>query len=331
MTSLETRIRDALRASAELSVSPEDLERAQARFRSRQELPIQRLGVTPVVPAVTWAVAAALAVAAGLVWWLVQPGTGGDIEPAPPAPRPAPNSSAGDSRIGYVGLPPQGAVPTGAATSQLVAYGGGWNNPTWVFADGRLITLERYVTNDEVGFLVRQLTPSGVDAMRAYLVEGTAKLTPPGQIESWGPGVRVGGRMMIAQAFEDCSSLSCPRFEQPETWLPASAWADPTFRPFVPHAYELVMSPARTTSPADVLPAEVAEILPATPDEVGEYRQVVPLSTARNLAGIMDRAGYAPDERTGGLAYEVPEQGESGRLAFQAVLPNGGSFCFDCG
>jgi hypothetical protein len=331
MTPFETRIRDALRTSAELPVSPEDLGQAEARFRSRQELPSRRPRVAPVFPAVALAVAAALVVAAGLAWWLVRPGTGDDIQPAPPAPRPTEASPGPDARVGYVGLPEEGAVPTGPASGRLVANAGGWNNPTWVFADGRLITLERYGTNDTVGFLVRQLTGSGVDAMRAYLVDGTAKLTPPEQIESGGPSVRVGGRMMIAQAFEDCDSLSCPRFEQPETWLPASAWADPTFRPFVPHAYELIVRVPSTTSPANVLPAEVADILPTTPDGVGEYRQVVPLSAAHELADIMDGAGFVRREDPGGLAYEVSDQGEFGGLSLQAVLPTGGSFCFDCG
>ena len=59
--------------------------------------------------------------------------------------------------------------------------------------------------------------------------------------------------------------------------------------------------------------------------EAGRY------TTAQDLADIMDRAGYVPDERTGGLVYEVPDQGESSNLSFQAVLPTGASFCFDCG
>jgi hypothetical protein len=334
MTPLETRIRDALRASAELPVSLQDIERAQARFRTRQALPTRRPGVEPALPAVALAVAAVLAVAAGLVWWLGRPGTGGDIEPAPPAPRPT-QSSATDGRVGLIDLPPQGLAPTGTATGQLVASAGGWEDPTWVFADGRIITLERDVTNDHaIGYLVRRLTHSGVEAMRSYILDHTAKLTPPAQTGA-GPEVLDGGRIMIAKSFEDCDQWDCPALENPETWLPATAWADPTFRPFVPYDYQVCMRLPEAGAPELLLPPEVADVLPAAPTAEWEYCAVVPTSRARDLAGIMDGAGPGYDrlEDPAGLAYHVPlpDPRESGSLAFEAVLPHGGSFCMQCG
>ena len=45
-------------------------------------------------------------------------------------------------------------------------------------------------------------------------------------------------------------------FSEPEQWLPASAWDDPTFRPFVPHAYQICLSHKDLA----VLPAEAADM-----------------------------------------------------------------------
>ena len=74
-------------------------------------------------------------------------------------------------RIGYMGLPPVGAVPSSAGPAELVLewFGpdGHGNGNVWLFADGRLIVereknLPHGATDRQTGYLERSSPPTGL-------------------------------------------------------------------------------------------------------------------------------------------------------------------------
>jgi hypothetical protein len=191
------------------------------------------------------------------------------------------------------------------------------------------------------GFVVRQLTPSGVEAMRSFLLDGTTKLAPANDPDDYGyVRVREGGRLMTAKSSAACGNAlaeACRPFEHPEEWLPASAWEDPVLRPFVPHSYQVGLY-APGSSPAEVLPAEAVDLLlgpgsaladrPFGRDEGLSRELAKPVAT--QLADVMDQAGPAyPRHEGNNLGYGLPGPSED-FLVFGTVLPHGGTFC-DCG
>jgi hypothetical protein len=283
-------------------------------------------------------------VASGLVaartWW--------DTRGAGPADTPNTTAPSADDRVGFIGPPPPGTPPTGPATGQLVAAASLYNSGTWVYADGRIINLWLHAgtTDQYVGPVVRQLTPSGVEAVRSFLIDGTSSLTPASEEDArdprnpWGLFVRDGGRLMHVRDFNGCEEAGtstnqatwtgCPGFTDPD-WLPDSAWEDPVFRPFVPHSYKVCLVTDREMSPAEVLPAEAVDILLGTDNPLADR------STARRglglcretatpdasaLTDVMDQAGpdYVRQDVNGILLYELPSDAQ---LLFRTVLPHG--------
>jgi hypothetical protein len=255
--------------------------------------------------------------------------------------RPAPPQGSADvaDRPSFVGPPPPGTPTTGPATGKLVAAAEFWM-ATWIYADGRMITVAR----DDIyhgfrGYAVRRLTPSGVEAMRSYILDGTPKLIPlsdnGGRLI-----VRVGDRLMEDRNYTGCVSAGqsrwCPDFDMPEDWLPASAWEDPVFRPFVPHTYQACMMDLRQFGPAELLPTEAANILLASPETESTREGTcwgVANPVARQLADIMNRAdGYVPQESSD-LVYQ--RQDDRGSLDFQLALspelPQDDDFCWPVG
>jgi hypothetical protein len=273
-----------------------------------------------------------------------------DAASVDPAGQPTPTkSSTSDDRVGFVGPPPPGTPPTGPATGELVAAADLYNSGTWVYADGRIINGAPRGGSDQFrGVVVRQLTPSGVEAMRSFLVDGTSRLTPASYEHTWDFGVfvRDGGRLMHVGDFNGCENagprgpqsrwVGCPGITDPN-WLPASAWEDPTYRPFVPHSYQVCLgADDARPSPADALPSEAVDILlgPESPladrplAEGGLCRRVAN-PAARELADVMAQAGPAYRRMDWGdnLAYELPFKSH---LRFDPVLPHGGRYCI-CG
>ena len=255
-------------------------------------------------------------------------------------------SPSTDDRVGIVGPPPPGTPPTGPATGALVAEASLYSGGTWVYADGRIINVwQNFGTNDQFrGFMVRQLTPSGVEAMRSFLVDGASGLTPVSErSERNAPAgifVRDGGRLMHVGDFDGCEATgrqgTCPNLTDPD-WLPADAWEDPTFRPFVPHSYRvcILTSPSARLSPAAVLPAEAVDLLLGRespladrPPAQGMLCNEVTNPVARELAHVMDQPGPAYEREEGDVALGyVQESGsEANVLLFLPVLPHGGTY-----
>ena len=266
-------------------------------------------------------------------------------------------SSSTDARVGFVGPPPPGTPPTGPATGELVAAAALYNSGTFVYADGRIINAwKNFGASDQFrGFMVRQLTPSGVEAMRSFLVEGTSGLIPVSEQEAGelGVNVRHGGRLMHVRNFKGCENgqgtststaqatwVGCPGITDPN-WLPASAWQDPVFRPFVPHSYQVCLFADPRSSPADVLPAEAVALLlgPGSPLADSPVRQevlcrVVASPLAKEMADIMDRTApaYVRQEGDLDLSYGLPSRWTTaegvaeGWLSLLPVLPHGGTY-----
>ena len=314
----------ANRADATGMLTPHEIRRVGERRRKRL--------VVATATCVALATVAAGLFIRGVTW---------DAVSIDPVGKPTPTTSSNsDDRVGFIGPPPPGTAPTGPAAGQLVAAAELYNSSTWVYADGRIINvMTNFGDSDQFrGYVVRQLTPSGVQAMRSFLVEGTPGLT---RVDDMGGAliVRDGGRLMYARDFNGCrggaqSGFPCPGFTFPERWLPASAWEDRTFRPFVPHFFQICMSnPPGRLSPAESLPSQAADILLAAPEgplALTDFCKLVAASAAREVADILDQAGsgYVRHEESAGLTYEVPR---SGVVMFEPVLPDGRVACTQCG
>jgi hypothetical protein len=313
----------AERADATEMLMPHEIRRAGERRRRRF-----------VVATATCAVLGT--VAAGL---LIR-GVARDTASVDPAGQPTPTTSTdSDDRVGIVGPPPPGTPPTGPATGELVAAADLYYSGTWVYGDGRIISAVRNTGSpgfqgyrDEIrGFVVRQLTPSGVEAMRSFLLDGTSGLDPVDKTEGL-LIVRDAGRLMGARQFNGCmawADSSCPGFSEPEQWLPASAWENPTFQPFVPHAYQVCLSHEEFA----VLPAEAADVFLASPVrdglDGGDCRAVA-TSDARALVDTLEEAGAVRDDSGNNLVLELQGLGNDGYLHVELILPHGSTHC-NCG
>jgi hypothetical protein len=117
----------------------------------------------------------------------------------------------------------------------------------------------------------------------------------------------------------------CPPLDHPETWLPASAWEDQTYRPFVPATFAVCLDAAE----ADVLPATAADIFVASPNyeeqAIGDDCRAVATPSARTIAGALQDAGAVPHRITA-LYFDLGNLGSDGSVAFLPVLPHGASF-----
>ena len=199
--------------------------------------------------------------------------------------------------------------------------------------------------------MVRQLTPSGVGALRSFLVDGTSRLTTPADPTDEGPIVRDdGGRLMHVRDFDGCETrgpspdqstwVGCPGLAAPD-WLPASAWEDPVFRPFVPHSYQVCLYADPRSAPADVLPADAVDPLlsPESPVADSPVEQevlcrVLARSHARELRDVIEQAGPGYGCREGDLELgcDIPSRWTTaeglteGWLSFLPVLPHGGTY-----
>lgn len=258
-----------------------------------------------------------------------------------PAGQPNPTTTPSpDDRVGLVGPPPPGTPPTGPATGELVAGAPLYNSGTWVYADGRIINVAKGNRSDQFqGYVVRQLTPSGVEAMRSFLLDGTSGLTTPADPTDLGLIVRDGGRLMHVRDFDGCENegtsrnqstwVGCPGFTDPD-WLPASAWEDPTYQPFVPHSYQVCLLLPRRSSPAEVLPTEAVDILSASSESSSDC-WVLANSVARELADIIDEADPGYERLAGSPALRYQGPNGSDLIIFEPVLPNGEIYCTACG
>jgi hypothetical protein len=282
--------------------------------------------------------AVAIAFFVGAVWLVA---TGGPFDSAPrpkPTETPSPSEPPApadltertvSTRVGFVGLPPQGAEPSEPRHGELVlSYFGRqfahWYQ-VWVYEDGRMIwqregNVLEGATEHATGFLEQHLTPNGVELLRN---RGSA---------------------------EDALFAFPWRPPYPASWLPPEAWRDREIRAFVPSRYAVcyqglrrAVEPSRLLS---WLPERPRKLLRATEFDVefdeewlrgfggGCSRLTIP--QARRVARILGDAGLQQDyfQRRYGLTYYLQIPGpvwKEAAFRFEPILPHGEIGCTSCG
>jgi len=280
-----------------------------------------------------------LAVFVGAVWLVATGGPfgrGGGPRPTPseaPAPPEGPvgaglTAPGVSARVGFVGLPPEGARPSRPRRGELVLRYFGrrfahWYQ-VWVFADGRLIwqregNLLEGANERSTGFLEQRLTAEGLE-------------------------------LLLARGSAEESLFGFPwRPPYPASWLPPDAWEERTIRGYVPSRYAVCyMGLRRPVEPSRILrwlPEEAAEPLRAAISDVrsdggwlrgfGGGCSVLPTEEARTVAAALEAAGFAQDEfqRAYGLVYYLEGLGSVSEavIRFEPILPHGKAGCSGCG
>lgn len=281
---------------------------------------------------------------AAVVWVAVTGGPWASAPaPAPTGPR-AISPSAAElvppadvARVGFIGLPPEGAEPSTPETGELVLAFSAWPTPTgylhraWVYADGRLVWLRHGDLPEGAsphlsGLLEQRLTPEGVERLRSEvvsvgLVEGGRSRAGDAWLASYvDVRVRIDGRLVRIAPGGEVGGLVA-RFLDPASWLPADAWADREIRAYVPSRYAVCSEgpsgAGEPRLPATAVPAPIA----------GSRCASVTTREARALAEALDRAGF---ERDGAdahrLTYRPDGLGASTAIWFEPYLPHGEPF-----
>jgi len=265
-------------------------------------------------------------------------------------------------RKGFVGLPPEGAVPSSPPTGVLELAVMTRSKRVWVYADGRMISFQNgfggfpEAANREFsGYLEQHLTPEGVDLLRSYLTDNATTFnTPHLRIErdffsALIPLVKVDDRLAAATV-PGCGwwEEGCPRITAPETWLPASAWADQQYRAYVPTEFMICYESEQVTA-AQVratMPADAARLLSHGTDSTSGsswargHRECAVVSTAD--ARTIDRAFREDDQQPEvtdpsllRYVFNVPSNPEQpdamkASVDFQPMLPDGYATCTRC-
>src|SRR5262245_21744163 len=280
-----------------------------------------------------WRVFAAAAAAAALIVATIvlvrtETNDGGTVQTAagPGPSAPAAPSARSPLPDGTTLLPPAGATPSAPETGQLLAP---LVIPIWVYEDGRVISARWTTHTSWTGFLEQRLTPEGVELVRAEMLA----LHPVSFVDyvgnvlacddaagNYGCGY---GPRSVRQSPGDWAPTNtyaqdppCERLSElpygAASWLPASAWADPEPKPYIPSTYLIriagrgplvggISNPtpiADTTAMLAALPTRAAELLtnpgpcPPAGDDIGVCYQVT-TAVARQVAtavGITDAA-----------------------------------------
>ena len=277
---------------------------------------------------------------------------------------------------GFIGLPPVGATPSAPESGELVIQYRLDMEPTdgargWVYADGRLITLRGNSDLPEAanpwssGFLEQRLTPEGVELLRSEIVSTGLFDHPQRPGSTVGPHnviqVRIGDRLVRVQA--DFPQRLRQQLANPESWLPASAWANRQIRAYVGSMYAITyggqFQTVEQSSILALLPAPAEDLLrdqDAVPRHgfTGGGGSLIPITSyvsdltteeARALAQALDDAGLKQPMAADQLAYrfEIPgtsvDQPPPAKgpvrnaifIVFEPYLPHGEWECSPCG
>jgi hypothetical protein len=257
-------------------------------------------------------------------------GTGGVVPTAAPSPtaEQAPTAEAIDRRyrnVGFIGLPPEGAVPSDPHRTELVdsylqarkAGGPPYQGMAFLYADGRLIWNEYYEgvpPTRSTGWLEQRLTAEGIELARRLAVD------------------------TVDPSNQRLDTARLPGL------LPAHAWAEMTVRPYVASEYaaclwvnggrgaedpSLAQKLARLPEAAQsILRGRPQADAPLTDDLYGDPTHCPKVSTdvARQLDALL-RTADELGRSQGGLAlvFETPKGAGNWQLQviFEPVLPDG--------
>jgi hypothetical protein len=247
--------------------------------------------------------------------------------PAPDVNIPGPNEIPD---LGFIGLPPVGAAPSrperGTLVEQYPLFAGQlpWRGGVQLYADGRLIWDYDYPAGSSkrsTGYLEQRLTAEGVELLRRH----------PAGVE------------------KDPWNL--------DAWLPPSAWADRTIRPYVPSRFGACVAVIRPDAPIEerewgtpgvpepiedllgLLPQRGAALLrgrtPVPPLDDSEQCLGMTTAEARQLDQALREGGLSEDGNASDqvVAYRWIPLGQGRQLALrlEPVYPDGSVGCSPCG
>ena len=300
------KTRDLLERVGERFTFPDDMlkriERRRDRKRRNQRLAAGVVGIAVFVAAV-WIVTSVSSldrsetsvVPGGDVTGTVETGPVETVpvETGPTVTGPVLRNPGDPYSVGFRGLPPEGATPSKPLRGELVMEDSDSNPVHWyavtLFADGRLIWSREDGPGRQARWIEQRLTPEGVELLRS------------GAVPLGGEG-----------------------YENPAQGLPASAWEDRTFRPFVPWRYQACLTGEPSSQTPDFLPAEAKDVLRRGPWMHG--CRGVTLEDARVLVEILRDAGFElRDGDLGGVwmfTNQTPNKEPPG-IALHAALPDG--------
>lgn len=248
------------------------------------------------------------------------------------------------NRVGFIGLPPEGAQPSLPESGELLLqYLRSGPRYGWVYLDGRVIRfwhvdLPEGATERVTGLLEQRLTPEGIelllseipatveydDDFHGYDFRWVLLPDPEGVLRFVYVGGEAGGRLF-----------------DPESWLPTSAWEDPALRAYVPSKYMVCY--VRDVLPLLPVPAQGLLIgkdaLPEPATSGGQVCSDLTTEEARALGGAIDE-WLAQNSYLGGpgdtswfqLSYHINHPRDDGydNLWFEPYLPDG-VHCLVCG
>jgi hypothetical protein len=277
--------------------------------------------------------------------------------PAEPAAAPV-SARPKPPRVGFIGLPPEGAIPSLPLQGELAArfwafVPGQGTNYAWLYEDGRLIWFRQvnrpYGANRIVtGYLEQRLTPRGVESIRSELLStGLFRLDmplprerPPAPDQSVQVEVRDGDRLRSNGRLSERNRRHfITLFTELGATLPAAFWADRTIRAYVPSKFAfcyLQENPARPplerSELLSVLPAPAEELL-GSRAPFGQYDDgycwELTTREARAIATPLSRIGLKPWAPNWVLGFGLAG---AGFLQFEPMLPDGGWLpCSPCG
>jgi hypothetical protein len=332
--------RDLVRHEMErLELRPFTLEEFHTRLDRRRRN--QRVAAGAVGVAVFVAVVVVI-----VTGWRAEPTTapGGTGPPGATAPATPPS----EDRVGFIGLPPEGARPSTLEVGELVLQANGRCAPghlycsVWLYADGRLIwiadeNLPIGANEHTTGLLEQRLTPAGVELLVSEF-RSTGACSPPsdsGSVDCFG-APPVSAFPAITPGWRDAS------------WgLPARAWEDPQITAFVPSRFgACVLQEGVVTSQSyatwrAIEPSLILDALPPTAADILRGRDValprgrlsdlamtcflVTTEQARELSSALDDAGFARRERWYQLGYHLagPNRLRDAELWLGPILPHG--------
>jgi hypothetical protein len=234
----------------------------------------------------------------------IVPGGSDPTPPPVPSAAPTPYSTAGAwyRDVGYIGLPPEDATPSGSGPGVLIGQYSISPEPPYIgsaflYADGRLVWNE-HTQEWSTGWLEQRLTTEGMDLAQELVTETTAFACCPE------------GQWMVLD----------PR-QLPDV-LPSSAWADKTVRPYVASAfaacvggdklgvYPFQQAEVTLEEMLALLPSGARDMLTGRPEVVPEDGTELPscfeMSTAeaRLLDAVFRDAHWEQDERMNRLILE---------------------------
>lgn len=245
-----------------------------------------------------------------------------------------------DGSVGLHGLPPEDAAPNTPFDGELVLnMWAHFESDEWfslyLYQDGRLIWQDGADPKATTGWVEQRLTPEGVSLVHDEIIAtrlfdsdnpGEPRSLPAlGHIQ-----IRIGDQLVVRWNRTVMEHPIRERLRGLHTWLPASAWADPQPRMYVPARYGVCLEYSTEFVPPDpsnqlaALPAEAQELLAEAmyyrPAEIGAKDPVVAATSysphcyevtteqARTLAEIFDVAGLTRGQSDIRLAFGTPNE-----------------------